>query len=295
MNYSEEFGDALARIRGFSQSLSPSEKKIADYVEKHPKEVVRMTLSEISMLTGVSDATVVRFFRVLGYDKWLDFILDLSNSIPASSDLIHDEITSSDTPGTIAEKVMESAIETIRANKEILNHEALRKAVEFIEKARNVFIVGVGTSGPMAHEFYNRLFRLRIPCQVETDSYLQIMHSVLLTEEDVLFVISQSGTSVDPIRTASEAQKVGCKVICLTGSTTSELAQYADIILISVSHGPLAESLTSRIAQYSIIHAIYNILALRNMEATIENERRIWDALTSWSRFLNLRRNNKDY
>ncbi len=281
MNDSKIKGDALARIRGFSPSLSPSEKKIADYVLAHPKDVVRMTLSEVASSAGVSDATAVRFFRALGFSKWLNFIVSLSNSIPVSSDLIHDEITPEDTPGTITEKVMEGAIKTIRDNKEILDHESILKTIEWIENARNVLIVGVGTSGPMAHEFYNRLFRLRIPCQVVTDSYLQIMRSALLTEDDVLFVISQTGTSLDPIRSTEIAKKAGCKTICLTGSATTELAHLADIVLLSITHDALTESLTSRIAQYSIIHAIYTILALRNMETTVENERKIWKALTS--------------
>ena len=76
----------------------------------------------------------------------------------------------------------------------------------------------------------------------------------------------------------------------MTGTTTSELAQLADIILSSVSHDPLAETVSSRITQYSLIHTIYINLALRQMEATVENERETRKALTSDGPFLSLRK-----
>jgi RpiR family transcriptional regulator, carbohydrate utilization regulator len=280
-NNNGEISDALARIRGFAQSLSPSEMKMATYVEENYKDVVKMTLSEVATNAGVSDATAVRFCRAIGYRRWLDFILALSRSMPVSSDLIIEKITKSDTPGIIAEKVMDGAIEAIRATREVMDHDSMQAAIDLIENAQNVFIVGVGTSGPMTHELYNRLFRLGIRCQVQTDSYLQVMQSVLLTDKDVLFVISQTGISMDPIRTAALAKSKGCKVICLTGSRTTELAELADIILLSVSHDPMAETVSSRIAQYSIIHSIYINLSLRCMDKCVKNERDIWEALTS--------------
>jgi len=281
----EQISDALARIKGFMPSLSPSEKKMATYVQENYKKVVQMTLSEVAYSAGVSDATAVRFCRAIGYHKWLDFILALSRSIPITSDSILEEITAGDTPGKIAEKVMEGAIEAIRTTQEVLDHKAMKKAVDLIGEAKRVIIIGVGTSGPMAHELFNRLFRLGINCQVFTDSYLQMMQSALLDKNDVVFAISQVGSS-DPVRTVRMAKHNGCKVICITGSNTTDLAEISDIVLLSVSHEPMAETISSRIAMYSLIHGIYINLALRDHEKTVVNERRIWDALTSFGPLL---------
>jgi DNA-binding MurR/RpiR family transcriptional regulator len=276
----EQISDALVRIRGFAKSLSPSEMKIALYVQENYKKVVQMTLSEVAVQAGVSDATAVRFCRAIGYNKWLDFILALSRSIPISSDSILEEIQSTDTPGEIAEKVMEGSIEAIKATQEVLDHEAIKDVIDSISTAKRVVIVGVGTSGPMAHELFNRLFRLGINCQVFTDSYLQMMQIAILDEKDLVIAISQVGSS-DPVRTVKMAKKNGCKVICITGSKTTDIALNSDVVLLSVSHEPMAETISSRIAMYSLIHAIYINLALRDQTQTVENERRIWDALTS--------------
>ena len=130
MDNLEQIRDALVRIKGFSNSLSPSELKIAKYVEENYKKVVQMTLSDVAVHAGVSDATVVRFRRSIGYNKWLDFILALSRSIPISSDSILEEIKPDDSPGEIAEKVMEGAIKAIEATREVLDHKAIKEVIE---------------------------------------------------------------------------------------------------------------------------------------------------------------------
>ena len=109
----EQISDALVRIRGFSKSLSPSEMKIADYVQKEYKRVVQMTLSEVANEVGVSDPTVVRFYRAIGYNKWLDFILALSRSIPISSDSIIEEIKPDDTQGKLPKKLWKAQLKRL--------------------------------------------------------------------------------------------------------------------------------------------------------------------------------------
>jgi DNA-binding MurR/RpiR family transcriptional regulator len=280
MDNVEQIRDALVRIKGFSKSLSPSEMKIAEFVQNNYKKVIQMTLSEVATQAGASDATAVRFCRSIGYNKWLDFIVALSRSIPISSDSILEEIQPDDSPGVIAEKVMEGSIEAIRATQEVLDHKSIKRAIELISSSNRVIIIGVGTSGPMAHELYNRLFRLGINCQVFTDSYLQMMQSALLNRNDLIFAISQTGNP-DPVRTVKIAKRNGCKIICLTGSKSTDLAQISEVVLLSVSHEPMAETISSRIAMYSIIHAIYINLALKDQKKTVKNERKIWDALTT--------------
>jgi len=161
----------------------------------------------------------------------------------------------------------------------ILDEEAFQKALLLLSQARSILIAGVGTSGPIAHEMYNRLFRLGLNCQVQTDSYLQVMQVSLLTPQDVLVVISQTGGSYDPRRTAAEAKHAGVPVVCITGNTLSPITAYADVVLLSVSQESMPETISSRIAQYALIHALYICLAMNSMDRAIENEQTIWKAL----------------
>ncbi len=128
---------------------------------------------------------------------------------------------------------------------------------------------------------YNKLFRLGLNTRFQTDSYLQLMEAALLKDGDVALGISQSGSSTDPILTMQLAKQNGASTICITGNVRSPITDYADITLLSVSHETRPEAIASRIAQSTIIDAIYVILSMRNIPVTIINEQRIWDAVIS--------------
>jgi DNA-binding MurR/RpiR family transcriptional regulator len=272
-------GDTFAHIRSMLPALSPAERKVGEYVLEHSEKVVRLTLAEIAKQAGVSDATAVRFCRSLGYDGWVGFKFALVQTLPHTPQLIHNGLSTDDDPGTLARKVLLGSKQALDDTLAILDIEAFEKAVNLIAGAKTIMIAGVGTSGPMAHEMYNRLFRLGLNCQVQTDSYLQVMQVSLLSPEDVLIVISQTGDSDDPRRTAAEAKLSGVPVICITGNILSQLTEFADVVLLSVSQESMPETISSRIAQYSLIHALYICLAMSTMEKTIENEETIWRAL----------------
>lgn len=272
-------GDALSRLRGYFPSLSPSEKKVGEFILENPEQVIRMTLAEIANLTGVSDATAVRFCRSIGYKGWLEYKISLTQALPKSPQLIHKDVSLEDSPGTIARKVFEDSKQALNDTLAMIDESALQRAIDMLAAAEHILIIGVGTSGPMAQEMFNRLFRLGMNCQVQTDSYLQIMQCALLTKKDALVVISQTGGSSDPRRTAYEAKSRGVPVLCLTGNILSPLTEYADIVLLSVSQETSHETIASRIAQYALIHAIYVGLAMRTVDKTIENEGAIWQAL----------------
>lgn len=279
--------DVLSKTRGFYSSLSSSEKNVADFILEHYQKIIRMTLADVAQESGVSDATVLRFCRSIGYRRWLELKIDLTQNLPNLPEQIQDEVLESDSPDEIAIKVFNNSIKALNDTKAVLDKPSYRRAIELIKNANRILIIGVGTSGPMANEMHNRFFRLGLNCHVQTDSYIQVMESALLTEDDLLIAISQTGDSEDPLRTTAQAKANGCKIIVITGNTGSKLTEYADAILLSVSHETRVETIASRIAQYAIIHAIYVGLAMQDVASTAEKEKLIWEALMNKPAFQN--------
>lgn len=273
--------EVIGRIRAYRPSMPQSEVKVASYVLENQAEVLRMSVAELAAASGTSDATVVRFFRRIGYKRWVEFIVALSSSVPMSGELIYDKIQPTDTPGAVSAKVLGGAIDALRATSEVLDPEAIEGCVNAIDSAGHTLIVGVGNSTPMAHELYNQLFRVGIDCTVISDAYLQVMRAVLLGPGDVLCVVSQSGSSQIPLHAVAVAKDKGASVIALTGDMSSPLAQAADHVLLAVAHEVRTDALDSRIAQYALIYSLYVNLAIRRMNQTISNEREIWKVMTS--------------
>jgi len=279
--------DVLSKTRGFYTSLSSSEKKVADFVLEHYQEIIRMTLADVAQESGVSDATVLRFCRSIGYRRWLEFKIDLTQAIPNLPEQILDQVSEGDSPGKIAKNVFNCSIQALTDTMAVINESDYSKALELINNANKILLVGVGTSGPMANEMHNRFLRLGLNCHVQTDSYIQVMESALLSKNDLAIVISQTGDSMDPLRTTALAKSNGCSVIVITGNTGSKLTEYADVVLLSVSHETRVETIASRIAQYAIIHALYVGLAMQDVPNTVNKEKLIWQAVMDKPAFQN--------
>ena len=264
----QNIGNALSRLRGLLASLSPAEKKVGEYTLDNPEQVLQMTLDEIAEQTGVSTATALRFCYSLGYESWLAFKFALVQSLPNSSHLDDDNPRKKDQNGVIARKVLLRSMQTINDTLAIIDDVKIDQAIALISKAHRILIISAGTSAPIAQEMYNCFLHLGFDCQIQTDSYLQGLQAGFLSPKDLLVVIPQIADSGNPKQIATEAQARGVPVLCITGNTFSPTAQFADVVLLSVTQNSTPETLPSQVAQYALVHAIYVCLTMRSMERT---------------------------
>ncbi len=60
----------ISRVKDNLESLHPVEKQLANFVLEFPGELASYTASELASLAGVSNATVSRFIRRIGYQNF---------------------------------------------------------------------------------------------------------------------------------------------------------------------------------------------------------------------------------
>ncbi|GAB6277661.1 MAG: hypothetical protein SAMD01599839_22010 [Rectinema sp.] len=81
--------DILAEIKLSLNTLPPLQQQIASFIIEHPQDVVRMSISHLAMQTGAkSEASIVKFYRSLGFSGYHDFKVTLATQIAGSSFLI---------------------------------------------------------------------------------------------------------------------------------------------------------------------------------------------------------------
>ena len=68
----------IVNIQSKMKVLTGSEKKVAEYVLKNYMRVLDFTVTELAEKAGVSDATVVRFCRSVGYTGYQDMKINLA-------------------------------------------------------------------------------------------------------------------------------------------------------------------------------------------------------------------------
>ncbi|MBE7472106.1 MAG: MurR/RpiR family transcriptional regulator [Anaerolineae bacterium] len=271
--------NSLTRIRSKLPTLAAAEARVANWVMQQPEKIMALSMAQVAQACGVSDTTVLRFCRNAGFQGYIDLKLSIARDLTSPTQVILDDITENDPPAVIARKVFISNIQALYDTLEVLDEQALVQAITLLQNARQILIVGVGTSAPIVHSMYNMLMRLGLNCKPQTDSYLQLMEVALLGPGDVVVGISQSGSSKDPVYTLKQAKAAGAATICITGNAESPITQYADVTLLSVAREARIEAIASRLAQMSIADALYVAVALNNIDVAIQNEKLIWDAL----------------
>ena len=70
----------LDSIRTQLDSLSKSERKVALAVLERPQLAVSENITSLAKNAQVSEPTVVRFCRTIGYDGWQEFKLKLAQA-----------------------------------------------------------------------------------------------------------------------------------------------------------------------------------------------------------------------
>ncbi|HUS95862.1 MAG TPA: MurR/RpiR family transcriptional regulator [Hyphomicrobiaceae bacterium] len=266
--------NALITIKSLYESLSQTQRLLADYVLDHGEEIPFLSVHELAQLAEVSVATISRFARVIGYDSFKDFKTQLGKDSLASFDGIYQAIAPSDGDDSIIEKVFLGNIKSLEETLKLLNRNDLIRAAKLVSKARRIVFLGIGSSGNMAHDAALRFSQMDIQAEAYADAYQILIQVIRLKARDVVFGISHSGRSATTVKALELASSSGATTVGISNYMKSPLHEQSDVFLCTSfpeSRVKVA-ALSSRIAQMCLIDALYLLVArykktsLRNMD-----------------------------
>jgi RpiR family carbohydrate utilization transcriptional regulator len=255
----------LLTIRGLLPSLTAGEKKIGDYVLRHPDEVVKLSITELAEACDVSDATIFRFCRKVGTEGYQDFKIALAKDSVSPDRLVYADVKPGDSLLMMAEKIVEANVKALRDTLKVLDVEALERALNALLAANRVEIYAVGGSGVTARELQFKLMQLGINANAFIDSQMQFISASLLSDRDVGIAISHSGTKRHTVEALELAKASGATTICITSHPASPVAEVADIKLHTSAWESLVhdDSPSVRNAQLALIDVIYEGIVMR--------------------------------
>ena len=198
----------LSQISEQLSSFSNAERKVAECVLSEPKWFVHAAVAEIAECAHVSQPTVIRFCRSMKFKGLPEFKLALSASISHSGlAFVHEELNTDDSMGDVMEKVLGNTAAALLGARRTLKEGELDKAIAMLMRARRIEFYGVGNSGIVAQDAQHKFFRFGISTVAYSDTHIQLMAAAVLSPQDVLVVISNSGSSIevlDAVRIAKE-------------------------------------------------------------------------------------------
>ncbi|MDO5073259.1 putative RpiR-family transcriptional regulator [Neisseria animaloris] len=255
----------LSKISESLANLSGAERKVAESALAEPKWFVHAAVAEIAERASVSQPTVIRFCRSLGYKGLPEFKLALSASIGHEGlPYVHEELNTDDDISKVVEKVLGNTAASVLGARRFLKEAELEKAIAMLTHARRIEFYGVGNSGIVAHDAQHKFFRFGISTVAYVDTHIQLMAAAVLGSQDVLVVISNSGSSIELLDAVSIAKENGAAVIAITRAG-SPLAQLADCVLsvAAQENSELYTPMISRLLQLVVVDILAIGLALR--------------------------------
>lgn len=272
----------LVHITRQLSTFSKGQKRIAHYILEHYDEAAFMTAYRLGQTVGVSESTVVRFAAELGFDGYPQLQKVMQELIRSKLTTVQRiEVTRSRmTDEEVLANVMSYDIANVRQTLEELPRDRFLHAVDAVVGARKVYIFGAGSCRALAN-FTAYYLKLLLPDihLVYTSSETEILEEMMhIGEQDALIILSFPRYSSKAVKTAHFAHARGAKVVAITDSIVSPIADFADFLLLA--HSDMATIVDSLVAPLSIINALIVAVSLKRMEAnrdSLEELEKLWD------------------
>jgi len=237
--------NVLEIIKAKISALPRTQKKAASFFLDNWEKVAYLSTSEVSAATGLSQATIVRATVSLGFGGFVDFQDSLRGFIQHRLSTIQRLDRSQkiiqakqDSEQELIGSLFQTLMDNLDFSYRKLNIQDLASAVNMISAARRVVVIGMRSSVAAAHYLGFNLSMIRDNVMVISSDHGVAETLAYLTEEDVAISFSFPRYTKIAVRATKTARDLGAKVIAVSDSSTSPLAELADISVFAETNSP---------------------------------------------------------
>src|SRR5690625_4565165 len=221
--------------------MSKSHHIIADFILENPHTIPFLTIAKLAEMTGVSEATIVRFATFLGYKGYNDLQKQLAVSIERQLNTV-DRLTASHEAFSETEKAIyenfNDDIKNIQTTMQRLNISDFERAAESILQAERIYIVANRSAVSLGTflQYYLDLIFGKSELIHTTEAAFDRVYNV--NDEDVVIGISFARYTKSTLDIVSYVVEKDAKVIALTDELHSPITAYAHVSLFASSKMP---------------------------------------------------------
>jgi RpiR family transcriptional regulator, carbohydrate utilization regulator len=253
--------------------MSEKESRVADFILASPREAVHPSIEELALRIGVSESTLFRFVRKIGYEGYQQFRIALATETVEPNARFYEAPIASADGETALSVVFRTAISALELTLKGLDGHSLERAAELVVGARSVLFLGLGGSGLVARDAYHKLVRAGIRGSAPEDFHLQLMAASQAGPEDLAILVSHTGANKDSLALADELKRSGAPIVAITTYPRSPLAKLVDLLLVSAAPSSpyTSEAFSARLAQLAIVDALYVEVMERRGESGVKS------------------------
>lgn len=238
----------LDRIHEKRAELTDSEKRVARWLERNMDQMAFKPAVFIAQQCHVSESTVVRFARKLGFDSYPDMQSQVQTSVQQQLSLRQKLQKSrfSTTTDQVLNRVISTDIDNLQLSLQTISPQDFQAAISRLVTADHVGIVGLRASGGPATflAFLLNLIRPRVRLIPNTSGDL-LDHLLDFGPKDAVVLISVAKPARKTLEAADYCARQGVPTIGITDCNHAPLAPFTDLCLKVGSQGVFWESYTS--------------------------------------------------
>ncbi|ODU87890.1 MurR/RpiR family transcriptional regulator [Devosia sp. 63-57] len=219
----------LARIRSSLNDMAPSERKVAETVLANPQAAIAWSMADIARFSGVSEPSIMRFCRKLGFEGYSDFRIKFAQAVALLEKAERPIEDGGDDP--IRSRIIANCNKATAAINDLImdvDSAVIARAAERLATSRRIDVYGHGGSGFLAGEAQYRFAYLGLASVAYSDPSLQMFSAVALGPEDSVLAFSFSGITTHMLPNLEIARGAGAQIITLA-PTGSAIARAADL------------------------------------------------------------------
>ena len=229
----------LDTLKMKATQMTPTHRRVADYILKNPVDASFMTLEQIAGIVGTSTTTVMRLCFSLDYTGYSEFQKELQELLrDRVSPTARLEFNKKDlVPGSLLSDCADNQVKNITQTLEYLLKETAEQCLPLILGASTIYFVGMRSSYAVAYYLHQALNQILQNCVLLKANSGDNVETILgMKPADLVIAVTLPRYSRSTVETVKALKGYGPKVIAMTDGYNSPLAPYADIVLPCAFH-----------------------------------------------------------
>ena len=215
-----------------SEKLTPTERRLLEFIESHREEFLFMTIGQLSADLGVSEATISRFARHLGcqdFKQLKNLVLAQNHLEGPAGKLAHTVLAEGEFD---PRRYLQQQQTCLQKTMEALNPNAFVAVLEALLSARRIFIQAKSASASMGQLLFFRLRRLGLPVELLPGSGTELLEGLVQAGHgDLVVFFGFSKVSAEGRMILRRQQTAGYRTLCFTGRLHPPAEERADFNL----------------------------------------------------------------
>ena len=244
------------RIRAARPRLSPSLKRLADYLLDSYIEAAFLTATELAHALDIDPATVVRFSQRVGYPGYPELQREIRAKV--RRELLPHREPGDESPAAAADAALAEVVRHLEMVRRSFPFEAAEKLLATLDQAERIVVIAEGPGRPPAQTLADWLEAAGYSVQLVGSAPADLARALAGARKgDLMLALQVVEETPFAARAMAAAAEAGLTTAALVAAPSMEVARHAQVLLAAyASPEPGLGQVAMVAAVYALIHML---------------------------------------